>query len=208
MSQLLAIGLVLVMAALSLVAASLLRDRGVPPPTTRWLASVIGGFAYVVAVNWLDAGIALALSAVCLAVVAALRARRPCLLRGLRLSPRRESRAELGYPAAATLALAVGCVARHDPRLALVAIACMAWGDASAGLVRDWRPGSLPHRVAASAAMLSVSLASAWLLYPSVAGVAAAFAATGAEALWPLTRSSLSDSWPVVGTALAVITLV
>src|SRR5919202_4816809 len=145
MTQLQAIVLVLGMTTLSLVVASVLRDRGVPPPATRWVASTLGGLAYLVAVLWLDRSTALALSAVALLTVAPLRARRASLLRGLRWSPRERSRAELGYCAAATLALAVGWAARQDPRVALLAILFMAWGDASAGLVRDARPGSLPH---------------------------------------------------------------
>jgi dolichol kinase len=200
----LAVGLVVGLTGLSLFGASALRACGLPPPLTRWVAAVVGGLAYLVAIRWLDVWSAVALSALALGLIALLRARRATLLSGLRWSSQQQSRAELGYPAAATIALVVGWAVRGDPWLAALAIAFMAWGDASAGLVRGLNERSRPHAVAASAAMAAVSLGAAWLLYPSVAGAAAAVVATAAEAFWPLTRSRLSDSWPVVAAALAV----
>jgi dolichol kinase len=204
-SQLVAIGLVLGLTAVSLGAAGALRERGATPSTTRWVAAVIAGFAYLVAVWWLDVWTAIALSTLSLLAIAVLRSRRSTLLKGLRWSAREESRAELGFPAAATVALAVGWAVHDDPWLAFLAIAFMAWGDASAGLVRGLKEGWLPGTVGASATMLIVSLVSVWLVYPSVAAVAAAVVATSAEAFWPLTSGRLSDSWPVVGSALGVI---
>jgi dolichol kinase len=204
----LAIVLVLLLTGASLTAAGALRDRGVAPHVTRWVAAVVGGLAYLIAVLWLDAWSAVALSVLSVLAIALLRMRRSSLLKGLRWSARETSRAELGYPAAASLALAVGWAALNDPWLAFLAIAFMAWGDASAGLVRGFKEDSLGHTVAASAAMAAVSLCSAWLIYPSVAGAAAALGATGAEALWPLTRSKLSDSWPVVGSALGLVIVI
>ncbi|MBM2827243.1 MAG: hypothetical protein HW403_1307 [Dehalococcoidia bacterium] len=159
-------------------------------------------------VLWLDVWVAIALSALSLLLIWALRSWRACLLRGVRGGPEGEDpRSEMEFPAAATVALAVGWGALHDPWMAFLAIAFMAWGDASAGLVRAWMNGSRYQAITASAAMLSVSLGSVWIFHPSVAGAAAAVTATFAEAFWPLTRSRLNDSWPVVGSAIGLMAL-
>lgn len=195
----------LLLTGASLGAANVLRDHGAPPSLTRWVASVVGGLAYLVAVLWLDVWSAVALSGLSVLFIAMVRMRRASLLRGLRGSAGDEPRSELGYPAAATVALLVGWAALGNPRLAFVAIVFMAWGDASAGLVRGRMADSWWQAIAASLTMLGVSLGSAWLFYPSVAGLAAAVAATCVEALWPLTRSKLSDNWPVVASALGLM---
>jgi dolichol kinase len=202
MTQMVAIGLVLAIIGVSLGGANTLRDRGVPQPVTRWVASALGSLGYLIAVVWLDAWVAVGLSAFGIVLIAALRARRASLLRGLRGPGRTASRAELGYPAAATVALAIGWGLLDDRWLACLAIAFMAWGDASAGLVRGWIGYAGLRSATASAAMLSVCLGAVWLLYPSPAGVAGALAATCAESFWPLTRNKLSDNWSVVASAL------
>ena len=207
MPGMLKIVLIIILTGLGLGFAGVLRDRGVSPAVTRWLASLIGGLAYLVTVRWLDVWSAVAISALTVLLIAGLRRWRAGLLRGLRESVREQSRAELGFPAAATAALAIGWGLFHDPGLAFVAIAFMAWGDGAAGLVRGWRSASTVRNIAASATMLSVSLGSAWLIYPSTAGAAAAVVATGVEAVWPITGSRLSDSWPVVGSTLGLILL-
>jgi len=202
-----AIGLVLAMVALGLGLANALRDRGAPQGVTRWIASVVGGFAYLLSVFWLDAGAAIVLSAICAALIAAMRFRHAGLLRGLRTDAGEASRAELGYPAAATTALVVGWAMLGNPWLSFVAIAFMAWGDASAGLARMFMANSRYQTLAALATMLSVSVVCAWLFYPTTASLAAAVTASAAEAMWPLTGIKISDNWAVVGSATAVMML-
>ena len=200
-----AIGLVLLIVGAGLGLANALRDRGAPDGVTRWVASVAGGLAYVVAIAWLDPITAIAVSALCALVLALLRAKGATFLRGLRASAAEQSRAELGYPAAATAALALGWATHHGPWLSFAAIAFMAWGDASAGLVRRLLPPGRSQSVAASAAMLCVCALTAALFYRSLAGFAAAVLASVAEAVWPFARSRISDNWAVVASGLGVM---
>jgi hypothetical protein len=207
MNSILAAGLALLSCGVSLTAANLLSDRGAPAPVSRWVAGSIGGFGYLAAITWLDVWMALSLSAAALLAISALRMYGASHLRGLRGSAPSGSRAELGYPAAATLAIAIGWGALGQPRLALLPIAFMAWGDASAGLAR-WLAGARLQAAAASTAMLAVSLACVAALHAGLAGVIAALGATAAEGLWPLTRSRISDNWPVAGSALGLLILI
>jgi hypothetical protein len=173
---------------------------------TRWTAAVLGGCAYLVAVAWLNVWTSVALSAGAVAIVAVLRLSRANVLRGLWASPSGD-RAELGFPAVATIALAVGWGMLGQPRLAFVAIAFMTWGDATAGLVRGLLDRGPLQQAGPPVAMLAACIGSAWLFYPLPSALPAAVIATAAEALWPLTRSRLSDSWPVVGSALGLMSM-
>ena len=172
---------------------------------TRWICSAAGGLAYLMAVLWLDVVTAIILSAACGLLIATARVKKARLMRGLRGLPGESSRAELGHPAAATIALAFGWGLGHDAWPSFVAIAFMAWGDASAGLVRWAMRTSGYQTIAAWLTMLSVCVAVAWLSYPHLAGLVAAVVASVAETLWPLTGYRISDNWPVVGSGLGLM---
>src|SRR5207237_1109776 len=143
---------------------------------------VIGGIGYLGAISWLDRWTAIVLSASALVLIAGLQRRGTSQLRGLRGTRSAESRAELGYPGAATAAMAIGWGALEQPLLALLPIVFMAWGDASAGLARGLVGDARLQAAAASAAMLAVSLGCVAGFHAGIAGGIAALGATAAEA--------------------------
>ena len=90
----------------------------------------------LIAILWLEAGTAVALSSMLALLVIGLRLGFPDSLRGLRRSVSTGDWAEIAYPLAATASLSIGWGLLGDRWLAFLPIAFMAWGDSVAGLVR------------------------------------------------------------------------
>ena len=191
-------GLGMVALALSGVAVSnILYDRGVPGTVSRRAAPALGGAAVLVAVLWLEPWTAVSIAAALALLVLVLRISRRRTLRGVGRSTESRDWAEVAYPVAATVSLAIGWGLLGDRWLAFAPIAFLSWGDSVAGLVRGasrwtgrdmgpWRP---------SIAMLGVCLVAAMLFQPYWIGAAGAVAATGAERFRLVAHRVWSGNW-------------
>lgn len=205
LNQVYAVIAVAALALAGLVISNALVDRGVPSAVSRCVASVLGGVAFLVAVLWLDAWTAVALSGVLTLFILVLRLR---FRRGLRGASGRlpsQAWAEVTYALAGTASLAVGWGLLGDRWLAFVPIAFMAWGDNAAGLARAtlWR-----EKVASiwpSMVMLGVCLAAAALFQPYWIGAVGAIVATAAERYRPRVVSVWDDNMNVVAMSLAIM---
>ena len=204
-----AIGL---LACSGLVASNLLYDLGAPDRLPRRAAHVLGGVAYLMAVLWLDALTAITLSGALALCIVALRLGFRRGLRGLSRSDSTQDWAEVVFPVAGTVSLAVGWGLLGDRWLAFLPIAFMAWGDSVAGLVRGagiWR-GKEIGKWPPSIAMLGVCLAVAVLFQPFWIGALGAVAATIAERFRLIAHRLWDDNWVpddpvIVGASLAVM---
>ena len=206
-----------------LVVSNFLYDLGAPGTVSRRAAPVLGGAAFLVAVLWLDAWAAVALSGVLTLLILLLRVRFRRGLRGVTRSPSTGDWGEIAYPMAATASLAVGWGLLGDRWLAFVPITFMAWGDSVAGLVRAaMRRGNMAGLVRAtiwrgnmaiilpSIAMLGVCLGAASLLQPYWIGAFGAVVATVAERFRLIAHSLWDDNWVpddpvIVAGSLAVM---
>ena len=195
-----------------LVTSNFVYDRGVPSTVSRRAAPLLGGAAYLIAVLWLDAWTAVTLSGVLTLFILVLRLGFRRGLRGVGRSFAVRDWAEIAYPMAGTVSLAVGWGLLGDRWLAFVPIAFMAWGDSVAGFVRGvanwsgngmdvWRP---------SIAMLGVYLVVAALFQPYWVGALGAVSATAAERFRLIAHRIWDDNWVpddpvIVAASLAVM---
>ena len=187
MNQAYAATAIVLLACSGLVASNFLYDRGAPGRLSRRAAHLLGGVAYLMAVLWLDAWMAITLSGVLALCILVLKLGFRRGLRGLSRSDSTQDWAEVIYPMAGTVSLAVGWGLLGDKWLAFLPIAFMAWGDSVAGLVRGtgiWR-GKDIGKWPPSAAMLGVCLAAAVLFQPYWIGALGAVAATAGERFSP-----------------------
>ncbi len=189
-------------AALMVLAANRLRDRGTEASLSRRVAGVLGGGAYLIAVLSFNAWMATAISASAALLILLLRLYWPQQVRGLSGSGPGRRWGEVAYLVAATMAIMVGWGVLGDKWLAFVPIAFMAWGDNAAGLVRALVPGGREVDGWASAGMLVVCLGAAALYQPYWIGAVGAVTATVAERFRPATHPLWDDNWIIVAASL------
>ena len=202
--QISAMALIAAMGSCGLAISNFLHDRGVSRLLTRRVAPTIGGVAYLVSILTLNVWNAVLLSAALTLVIAGLRLRYQGGLRGVQGNDR-QTWAEITYPLAGTIGLAVGWGLLGDRWLAFVPIAFMAWGDGVAGSTR-----ALPIRdgltsMGPSVAMLAATLAMAALYQPYWIGAAGALTATFTERFRPAMNSLWDDNWVIVVASLSVM---
>src|SRR5437870_6608963 len=154
MSQVLAAAGVIALAMVALLAANVLRDRGMPAAASRRVAAAVGGAAYLVAVLALDAWVAISVAAALAASVVVLRFGFRQQVRGLADAAHQQRFAEVAYALAGVASIAVGWGLLGDRWLGFVPIAFMAWGDNAAGMVRALMPRDRPPGAWPSCAML------------------------------------------------------
>ena len=205
MNQVYAASGVVTLATAGLLASNFLFDKGLSTSMSRRVPGVLGGFAYLIAVLWLGPWTAIALSGALSLFILVLRLGFRRGLRGVRGSLPTQVWAEVTYPLAGTVSLAVGWVLLGDRWLAFVPIAFMAWGDSVAGLGRAtiWR--GTRASIWPSIAMLCVCLTAAALFQPYWIGAVGAICAAAAERFSPRVLSVRDDNWTVVAASLAVM---
>ncbi len=206
MSEALAIGAALLLVLLALATSNFLHDRGATS-VSRSTAPLIGGVAFLIGVLWLDALTAVMLAAAMTIFLLVLRLGFRRGLRGVRGGVPESVVAEITYPAAGTLSLAIGWGLLGDKWLAFMPIAFMAWGDGVAGLARAsiWR--GREASAWPSVAMLGVCLAAAALYQPYWIGAVGAVVATAGERFRPIVRNVWDDNWIIVTAPLTVMSV-
>jgi len=199
------IGGIAALVALGVLAANLLRDRGVETSVSRRVAAIVGGAAYLLAVLCLDPWVAAAVSATIALLFLLLRLRFRQQVRGLSESDPAQRWAEIAYPLAGAASFLIGWGWLGDRWLAFIPIAFMAWGDNAAGLVRASISNGRQGTVWPSAAMLAVSLAAAALYEPYWIGAIGAIVATAVERFHPTTHPLWDDNWVIVAASLSAM---
>ena len=205
LGQAFAVSGIVMLAFAGLVVSNFVYDRGVSSSRSRYLAPILGGAAFLVAVLWLDAWTAITLSGILTLFILVLRVGFRGGLRGVRGNLPTQAWAEVTYAAAGTASLAVGWGLLGDRWLAFLPIGFMAWGDSVAGLLRAslWR--SNVASLWPSVAMCGVCLAAAALFQPYWIGALGALVATAAERRRPRLLTLWDDNLHVVALSLAVI---
>ena len=203
--QVLAPGSVVVLAIFGLALSNYVHDRGVPSAMSRYVAPVIGGGAFLVAVVWLDMWTAVILSSILSILVLVLRLRYRRNLRGVKGSLPTQDWAEVTYAVAGAASLAVGWGLMDDRCLAFLPIAYMAWDDSVAGFLRNsvWQDNVASRWP--SVAMLGVCLLAAALYEPYWVGATGAAAATLAERRRPRLGRFWDDNLHLVVVSLLVM---
>ena len=206
MNQAYAASGVVTLATAGLLTSNFLFDKGLHGSLTRRIPGVLGGLAYLIAVLWLDPWTATALSGALGLFILVLRCGFRRGLRGVRGSLPSQVWAEVTYPVAGTVSLAVGWVLLGDRWLAFVPIAFMAWGDSAAGLTRNlsFRRGMAVNTVP-PAVMLTACLAIGALFQPYWIGAVGAIFAAAAERFSPRVLGVRDDNWTVVAASLTVM---
>ncbi len=208
LGQVYAVSGIAFLAIAGLAGSNFAYDRGIPSSTSRYLAPVLGGFAFLVAVLWLDVWTAMTVSGVMSLLILVLRLGFRRGLRGVEGSRPTQAWAEVTYALAGTISLALAWGLLGDEWLAFLPIAFMAWGDSVCGLARAtlWR--SNVASLCPSVAMLGVCLAAAALFQPYWIGAVGAVVATAAERGRPMVLCVWDDNLHVVAVSLAAMTVV
>ncbi len=115
--------------------------------------------------------------------------------------------AEVTYPMAGTVSLAVGWGLLGDRWLAFLPIAFLALGDSTAGLLRATIWDKKRASLWPSVAMFGVSLVAAAFYDSYWIGIAGALAATVAERRRPMVLTFWDDNLHLVAVALLVMVL-
>ena len=187
------------------IVSTVMFDRGVPNYLSRKVMHIFGGLAYLLGVLTQEAQMAVVLSVWTTSLLIAVRIYYPRLLRGVGGSARPHAIAELTYPVAGTISLAIGWWWLGDKWLAFVPIGFMAFGDSITGIVRSAIYKREVKGIWGSVAMLIVCLGVA-ALYPIYwIGAVGAVVATVAEKLSPVARGAFDDNWILVAASLGIM---
>lgn len=205
LGQVYAVSGVTVLALAGLAGSNFAYDRGVPSTMSRYLAPVIGGFAFLVAVLWLDVWAAVTLSGVLGLLILALRLGFRRGLRGVEGNRPAQDWAEVTFALAGTASLALGWGLLGDKWLGFLPMAFMAWGDSLCGLARATRWHNNVASLYPSVAMLGVCLAAAAVFQPYWIGATGAVVAVAAERRRPMVWKVWDDNLNVVAASLAVM---
>jgi hypothetical protein len=202
LGQILATCGVVALALAGLVGSNLMYDRGWDSALSRRLASTLGGAAFLVAVLWLHAWLAIVMSAALTALIVALRFGFRRGLRGAKGSLPSQAWAAVTFALAGTVSLVVGWGVLGQKWWAFLPIGFMAWGDNAAGLVRDTVCRTRRVSIWPSLAMLGACLGVAAFLRPFWIGGAGAIVATLTERFRPRFLGLLDDNLIVVMVSL------
>jgi len=132
---------------------------------------------------------------------------KPQTFRGVGGTGRQHAFAEVYFPVAGTLSIAIGWAWLDNPWLAVVPILFMAWGDMLTGIVRSRIYGREVKGNLGSVAMIIVCLVVAYFFQPYWIGAVGAVVATLAERFTPLSKGIWDDNWTIVLSSLLVMAL-
>lgn len=201
--QIALVSLIAIMSLAGLHMANVSYDAGAPQYQTRKIGHIFGGWAYLVSPLLFDSPLwPIVLSGGFTLLLGGARLFRPTTFRGVGGSSRAHALAEIWFPLASTLSLAIGWLWLQNPWLAVVPILYMAWGDAVTGLIR----GIVYKREVkgnwGSVGMLVVCLLVAGLFSPYWIAAIGALLATLAERFTPPSHGLYDDNYTTVLASL------
>jgi dolichol kinase len=199
---------VVAIALCALAGSNFLFDHGVPSSVSRRFAPVVGGFAYLTAIIWLEKWTAIILCGILTLFILLLRLRFRWNLRGLRGTHPAQTWAEITFTVAGTLTMLIGWGVLGEKWLAFMPIAFLAWGDTAAGIARDIIGLDVRKSSWHMAAMFVVCLGAVAIWYhPFWIGAVGAFVATLAERFRPGVLRYWDDNFNLTAASLAVMVL-
>lgn len=205
-SQLPTLFLIMFLVFVGLWFSNILYDYKVPQYISRKLGHFFGGVAYLMmAFLFEDAWYPMILSFGFVLLLGGARFIRPSTFRGVGGSGRSHALAEVWFPIAGTISLAVGWAWLGSPMLALVPILFMAWGDMITGLIRSQMYGREVKGAWGSLGMIVICLLIATLFDPWWIGAIGAVVATLAEKYTPMSRGFWDDNWSIIVASLLVM---
>jgi hypothetical protein len=173
---------------------------------SRRFAPVVGGFAYLTAMIWLEKWTAVIVCGILALIILFLRLGFRQSLRGVRGTHQVQTWVEITYLLAGTLSLVVGWGILGNKWLGFIPTAFMAWGDTAAGLVRDTiSPNRSPIVVSMSAIFIVCVGAAAVFFRPLWIGVVGGIVATLAERFRPGILGFWDDNVYIVAISLVVM---
>ena len=163
----------------SIAVANTMYDRGMSQYLTRKVGHVAAGIVFILApmmfkTPWIPVALSIAFTILMLAA----RRWAPNSIRGVGGSGRIDAMAEVWYPFACAVAVAVGWGLLHNPWLGVLPTLFLGFGDAVTGAIRSAVYGREVKGLAGSAAMFGVCAALAMLVSPYWIGLAGAATAT------------------------------
>ena len=157
------------------------------------------------AVLWLDAWTAVAVSFVMGLLILVLRLGFRRGLRGVKGNRPAQDWAEVTYAVAGAASLTLGWALLGDKWQGILPIAFMAWGDSMCGLARATRWPTNLARLYPSMAKLGVCLAAAAVFQTYWIGATGAVVAVAAERRRPMVLKIWDDNLSVVAASLGVL---
>lgn len=130
---------------------------------------------------------------------------KPDTFRGAGGTGRAHALAEVWFPLASTLSIAVGWVWLRNPPLAIVPCLYMAFGDAVTGLIRSRVYGREVKGNWGSVGMLLTCLLVGVLFTPYWIAAVGAVVATAVEKYTPMSRGFWDDNWTTIVSSLIVM---
>jgi dolichol kinase len=192
----------------ALAGSNFLFDHGVPSSISRRFAPVVGGFAYLTAIIWLEKWIAIILCVILTLFILLLRLRFRGSLRGLKGTHPAQTWAEVTFTVAGTLTMLIGWGILDEKWLAFTPIAFLAWGDTAAGVAREIIGLDVKQSSWHMVAMFVVCLAAVAIWYhPFWIGAVGAVVATLAERFRPGVLRYWDDNFNLTAASLAVMVL-
>lgn len=183
--------------------SNILFDYGVPQYISRKVGHGVGGVAYLLsALMFPHPWYPLILSGGFTLLLGVARLLRPSTFRGVGGSSRKHALAEIWFPLAGTLALAVGWAWLGSPWLAVVPILFMAWGDMLTGLIRAKVYGKEVKGNWGSVGMLITCLLVAYLFHPYWMAAIGALVATATEKYSGLSKTWVDDNYTIIVSSL------
>lgn len=163
----------------SIAVANAMYDQGMSQYLTRKVGHVAAGIVFILAPSvfstaWIPVSLSIAFTILMLAS----RRWAPTAIRGVGGSGRIDTIAEVWYPFACAVAVAVGWGLLHNPWLGVLPTLFLGFGDAITGAIRSAVYGREVKGLAGSAAMFAVCAALAMLVSPYWIGLAGAATAT------------------------------
>lgn len=183
-------------------------DRGVEQYVSRKVGHGVGGMGFLLCVFVFSSvwwPIILASSFILL--LGGARLIKPQAFRGVGGTGRQHALAEVYFPVAGTISLAVGWGWLGEPWLAVVPILFMAWGDMLTGIVRSRIYAREVKGNWGSVAMLCVCLLVAYFFKPYWIGAIGAVVATLVERFTPLSKGIWDDNWTIVLSSLLIMAI-
>ena len=186
--------------------SNVMYDYGVPQYISRKLGHGAGGIGYLMlALFYREGWFPLFISILFTFMLALARVFSPSLFRGVGGSGRTHAMAEVWFPLAGTISIAIGWLWIGDKWLAIVPILFMAWGDMVTGLVRARVYQKEVKGWWGSAAMIVVCLMVSLLYSPYWIALAGAVVATLSERFTPPSSGWWDDNWTIIISSLLVM---
>jgi len=184
-------------------------DYHIPQYLSRKIGHLFGGTALLLCALFFNSWLwPLILAILFTALLLGARFIKVDLFRGVGGSGRQMAFAEVWFPLASIISIAVGWVWLGDRWLGIIPALFMAYGDAVTGLTRSVIYNREFKGNMGSVAMLAVCLLLAWVFYePFWVGSIGALVATLVERFTPLSRGWVDDNYTIVLSSLLIMAI-